>query len=153
MDLQTLVSERLHHLKAEHKFTARNAVLRATLAGYPIRDALFSQIRARRAGEVWGPPKRLALLGIAAGLDLHEEEVLDAALRSAGYSVPHRVYIRQRRDTEGALCDCAPTHSGVFDEIVVECRHGDLTSDELDELVKEMEQYAARLRDRRTRSE
>lgn len=152
-DLQTLVDRRLKHLKQQHGFSARDAVLRATRAGFPIGAALFSQIRKRPAGERWGPPQRKALLGIAAGLDLLDQEVLDAAYRSAGYKVPHRVYRRKRRPTERVLCDCNPTCSSVFGEVVVELPHTDFTCDEIDELVQELEKAATRLRERRTLSE
>jgi hypothetical protein len=150
-DLQTLVRRRLNHLLNEHEFTAADAVRRANDVGYWIADSTFSQIRKRPTGERWGPPKPYTLLGIAVGLDLPEGEVGDAALRSAGYPIPLRMYLRSSEATEGALCTCQPTHSGVFDELVVELPRPDLTRKKITQLVTAVEQAATQQREQRAR--
>lgn len=140
-------------MEREHEVNAATVCRRAADAGHPIAPSLFSQYAARPAGERWGPPKRAVILGLAVGLDLSVEEVADAASRSAGIPIPHRMYIRGPQATEGAICTCAPTHSGELGQLVLVLPHMGLTFEEISPLVKDIEKGFTRLRDRRARIE
>ena len=142
-DLQSLVRRRLRHLSNRHQFTAVHACRRATEAGYPIPLSLFSQIQRRPIGERWGPPKTPTLLGLAIGLDLPRAEVGDAAWRSAGYPTPIRMYPKAEV-TESTLCTCEPTHSRVYEELVVMIPQPGLTNAEISHIANLFEEIVTR---------
>ena len=152
MDLQTLVRQRLDHLEQVHDFEAKDAAALARKRKHPISEERLSQIRNTPPGVEWGPSRQPTILGIAAGLDLPVEEVSDAAWRAAGVPIPHRKYIRSRRDTKSAICTCEPTHSGRFDQLVLVLPPGVLTNEKLAQLVADFEKAGTQLMSRRTRS-
>lgn len=154
VDLQTLVRRRLRHFKTKHDVTARAAIQHAADLGRPVVDEYrLSQISGYATGKRWGPPRHDTLRGVAAVLELHDEEVQDAALRSAGHEVPIRVYVRSRQAAESALCDCDPTHSTGCEELVVELPPVELTGDDLVKLIREIDRTITRQMKRVTRSE
>lgn len=152
-DLQELVKRRLHHLRTIHGVTARHAVGRALDAGFQLSEERVSQLKAMPAGARMGRlPERETLQGLAVALDLPDEVVVDAALRSTGYVVPVRMYVHGAQATQGAICVDCPTHVSNVDELIVVLPEPDLTPDEIKLFIQAFDDVTARVMERRSHS-
>lgn len=152
-DLQSLVWRRLRHLLTVHGITARAAVERARDAGFRLTEERVSQLKAMPAGARMGRvAERETVLGLAVALDVPDEVVIDAALRSTGYMVPVRMYLHDTQATQGAICvDCATPLSNV-DELIVVLPEPDLTPDEIKLFIQAFDDVAVRVLERRSHS-
>lgn len=147
-DLQHLVRRRLDQLKKQGLSLAA-LVQRATREGHSLDKTQLSKY-SDAARPVRQVPYPAALFALAAALDVHVEEVADAALRSTGVPVRVRRYDRRNdRATVRGICPpCTPRKEG-FEEFVVMLPHADVTQTELDELVTAVRTISARQMARR----